>query len=291
MLCEFHLNLKQCQWVTMHSGQMGIWETGGKRESRELAAECTGDVEGDGATGVLVWSRGPQGMGAREPWQHGFAGVLGGLGVQYLGVGLTHTHTHTHSHQYLSERDFEKCQGPWFLQLLLSECPDQWMPWSWGWGWVGTRECGIVGLCSWDSQEHSWRDNSWQATTPRALQRQLTETYCQSFSDKGVFAGPGILAWGADFWLDTNPVAQGSTLRGQRPAGAISVPPLCLPPPHGHLPERSLHSCLESWVLWLLPRGTALRGLALVTRGLMLSLKDAYILSLWKLLPEGLASN
>lgn len=57
-----------------------------------------------------------------------------------------------------------------------------------------------VGLCSWISQDcNNQRFCSWQATTPRVLYRQQTETHLQSFWERGLFACPKSLACGTGF--------------------------------------------------------------------------------------------
>ena len=47
-------------------------------------------------------------------------------------------------------------------------------------------------------------DSSWQATTPRALHREQTETHPHPFCEKGLFTCPGASAWGAGFRFATH---------------------------------------------------------------------------------------
>ena len=67
--------------------------------------------------------------------------------------------------------------------------------WLW---WLGS-------FCSWVPRDcNNWRDSSWQATTPRALHKQQTETHLQSFCEKSLSTYLGASAYGADFRYATH---------------------------------------------------------------------------------------
>ena len=86
-----------------------------------------------------------------------------------------------------------------------------WSPGSVGWGSCVPGSHGT----------NNWRDSPWQTTTPRALHRQQTETYPQTFWERGLYACPGTLVWGAGFWFGTLIGANRGSLREWRLKNAI----------------------------------------------------------------------
>lgn len=97
------------------------------------------------------------------------------------------------------------------------------------------------GLCPRVPQDcNNRRNSSWQATTPRALHKQHTETFPKSSYEKGLFSCPGASAWGAGYRLITHPEATGVPPREQRQGDTILAFFLGLTTVHCYLPERLL---------------------------------------------------
>ena len=101
--------------------------------------------------------------------------------------------------------------------------PSSWIPWN----------------------SNSQRDSAWQVTTSRALHIQQTETYPQSFWERGLLACPGALVWGTSFWFGTLMGAKRGGLSGNRGLWTQSFSPLLLCsilPVH---PREALIPCLR----------------------------------------------
>lgn len=102
---------------------------------------------------------------------------------------------------------------PWFLQLPPRRSPlDLLAPVAIGLGFRGPTDCG------------SPRDNSWQATSARALTRQQTEAHFPVY-ERGLIACPGAPVWRTGFRYVTRLVDYGAALKKCR----IWTPSWCSP--------------------------------------------------------------
>ena len=115
--------------------------------------------------------------------------------------------------------------GPDFCGCCRGDAP--WLP-----GFGGQRS--LFSWVPWDCNNQ--RDISSQANTPITLQKQWTEMHPQSFCERGLFACPGALAWGAGFRFGSYQGAYGTALRECRTVDAIFVLSLCLTKACQYLP-------------------------------------------------------
>ena len=119
--------------------------------------------------------------------------------------------------------------------LPLNGCPlIFWLWWS-GLGLTFLWDCG------------NWRDGSWQATTPRALNRQWTEAHpLVSLWRRPLF--PGAADWDVRVRCGIHLVAYGAVLKELSwHLGSL----LCLAPSYQYLPEKNFYIWLEPQFLWL----------------------------------------